>query len=330
MNLRVIKAGVLDTIQDMGRYGWQKLGINPGGVMDQWAAKTANMLVGNRIDEAVIEIHFPASDFFFEKAVMISICGADFSPYLNGDEIPCWQPILVNRFSILQFYGIKEGARAYLAINGGLNVPTWLNSRSTNLKAAVGGYNGRALQKDDEIAIPSLSPELLSLLGKNEFMILPWKASKAKDDNKKGEILILPGNEWDRLAISSKEKILGQSFTITHQSDRMGYRLKGEPLETIINEEVISSAVSFGTIQLLPDGQLIILMADHQTTGGYPRVGHVIAANHSGLAQMRAGEKVCFRLVGQQIAEDLLLKQQQHLLQLQNACKFRLEEFIRK
>jgi antagonist of KipI len=167
-------------------------------------------------------------------------------------------------------------------------------------------------------------------LDKKEFMVLPWKAGTAKNDNKKGEILILPGNEWDRLTISSKEKILRQSFTITHQSDRMGYRLKGEPLETTINEEVISSAVSFGTIQLLPDGQLIILMADHQTTGGYPRAGHVISAHHSRLAQMRAGEKVCFRLADQQIAEDLLLKQQQHLLQLQNACKFRLEEFIRK
>lgn len=329
MNLRIIKAGVLDTIQDMGRYGWQQLGINPGGVMDKWAAQAANILVGNDIKEAVIEIHFPASDFFFEKPVLIAVCGADFSPYLNGEEIPCGQPVLVNRFSILQFYGIKKGARAYLAIHGGFDVATWLNSSSTNLKAGVGGYKGRALQKDDEVIIHSLSPALLSLLRKKEFIILPWKANTTWDDNERTEVLMLPGNEWDRLDSSSKEDFLHQPFAISHQSDRMGYRLKSEPLITTSNEEVISSAVNFGTVQLLPDGQLIVLMADHQTTGGYPRVAHVISAHHSKLAQMRAGEKIYFKLTNHKIAENLLNKQQQHLLQLQNACIFKMAEILK-
>jgi antagonist of KipI len=328
MNLRVIKAGVLDTVQDMGRYGWQQLGINPGGVMDRWAAQAANILVGNKINEAVIEIHFPASDFFFEKPVLIAICGADFSPYLNGEEIPCGQPVLVNSYSILQFYSIKKGARAYLAIYGGLDLPAWLDSHSTNLKAGAGGYKGRALQKEDEMAIHSLSPELLSVLGKKEFIILPWKANTTWDDNEEKEILMLPGNEWDWLQGPSKEKIANQSFTITHHSDRMGYRLQGNSLSAITNEEVVSAAVSFGTIQLLPEGQLIVLMADHQTTGGYPRIAHVISAHHSRLAQMGTGDKIHFRLTDQQTAEDLLIKQQQHLLQLQNACTFRLQEYI--
>ena len=329
MNLRIIKAGVLDTIQDMGRYGWQQLGINPGGVMDKWAAQAANILVGNDTKEAVVEIHFPASDFFFEKPVLIAVCGADFSPYLNGEEISCWQPVLVNRFSILQFYGIKKGARAYLAIHGGLDVPAWLNSRSTNLKAGIGGHKGRSLQKEDEVAIRSLSPELLSLLGKKEFIILPWKANTTWDEKEEREILMLPGNEWDRLDSLSKEETLHQPFTISHQSDRMGYRLNSEPLGATINEEVISSAVSFGTIQLLPDGQLIVLMADHQTTGGYPRVAHVISAHHSRLAQMKAGDKIYFKLTNHEKAENLLIKQQQHLLQLQNACTFKLSELFK-
>ena len=329
MNLRIIKAGVLDTIQDMGRYGWQQLGINPGGVMDKWAAQAANILVGNDIKKAVIEIHFPASDFFFEKPVLISVCGADFSPYLNGEKIPCWQPILVNRFSILQFYGIKKGARAYLAIHGGFDVPAWLNSYSTNLKANIGGQKGRALQKEDEVAIHSLSPELLSLLGKKEFIILPWKANTTWIDNERTEILMLPGNEWDRLGNLSKENFLHQPFTISHQSDRMGYRLKSEPLITTNNEEVVSSAVSFGTVQLLPEGQLILLMADHQTTGGYPRLAHVISAHHSKLAQMKARDKIYFKLSNLETAENLLMKQQQHLLQLQNACTFKLAELLK-
>jgi antagonist of KipI len=329
MNLRIIKAGVLDTIQDMGRYGWQQLGINPGGAMDKWAAQAANILVGNDTKEAVVEIHFPTSDFFFEKPVLIAVCGADFSPYLNGEEIPCGQPVLVNRFSILQFYGIKKGARAYLAIHGGFDMPAWLNSYSTNVKAGAGGYKGRALQKEDEIAIHSLSPELLSVLDKKEFIILPWKANTTWDDDERTEILMLPGNEWDRLDSLSKEDFLHQPFTISHHSDRMGYRLQAQPLSVLNNEEIVSSAVSFGTVQLLPDGQLIVLMADHQTTGGYPRVGHVVSAHHSKLAQMRAGDKIYFKLTNQAIAENLLMKQQQHLLQLQNACTFKLSELLK-
>jgi antagonist of KipI len=235
---------------------------------------------------------------------------------------------LVNRFSILQFYRIKKGARAYLAVHGGFDMPAWLNSYSTNVKAGAGGFKGRSLQKDDEIAIHSLSPELLSLLGKKEFIILPWKANTSWDEGEGRDILMLPGNEWERLDSLSKEKFLHQPFTISHQSDRMGYRLKSEPLITTNNEEVISSAVSFGTVQLLPDGQLIVLMADHQTTGGYPRVAHIISAHHSKLAQMKAGDKIYFKLTNNETAENLLVKQQQHLLQLQNACTFRLQEYL--
>ena len=328
MNLRVIKAGVLDTIQDLGRYKWQQLGINPGGAMDRWSAQVANILVDNKKTEAVIELHFPASEFFFEEPALLTVCGADFSPHVNGEEIPCWQPVLINKYSILQFYGLKKGARAYLAVHGGFNIVAWLNSYSTNLKASIGGFNGRALQKDDEIFIPCLEPVFLSLLEKKEFMILPWKADTAWNENESKEILILPGNEWNRLDSVSKERIQEQAFAITHQSDRMGYRLLGDPLSVTTNEELISSAVSFGTIQLLPDGQLIVLMADHQTTGGYPRVAHVISSYHSRLAQMKTGDKISFRFTDQQTAEELLVKQQQHLLQLRNACTFRVQEYI--
>lgn len=330
MNLRVIKAGVLDTIQDSGRYCWQQLGINPGGAMDRWSAQVANVLVDNKKSEAVIELHFPASEFFFEVPALITICGAHFLPHLNGEEIPCWQPVLINRYSILQFHSLKKGARAYLAVHGGFDVPLWLNSYSTNLKTCTGGYNGRALQKEDEIAIRPLTPDLLYLLGKKEFMILPWKADTAWNENESNEILILQGNEWNRLNNVSKESIQDRVFTITHQSDRMGYRLLGDPLSVITNEELISSAVSFGTLQLLPDGQLIVLMADHQTTGGYPRVAHVISSYHSRLAQTKAGDKISFRFTDQHTAEELMVKQQQHLLQLQNACTFRLQEYCKK
>ncbi len=327
MNLRVIKAGLLDTIQDSGRYGWQDLGINPGGAMDKFAARTANILVGNDQHEAVIELHFPAAAFFFELPALIAVSGADFIASVNGEEVPVNQPILLSKFSILQFHGIKDGARAYLAVYGGLGIQQWLNSHSTHLKASIGGYNGRSLQKDDEIPLKS-TKDFYPLIGQKEFRVLPWKADDNWREWKGDDILVLAGNESDRLTNISKEKLLQHPFYITNQSDRMGYRLQSDPLLTMVHDEVVSSPVNFGTVQLLPDGQLIILMADHQTAGGYPRVAHVISACHSRIAQLRPGEAVHFRITSIASAETLLLQQEQHLLQLQNACQFKLEQLL--
>lgn len=329
MSVRIIKAGVLDSVQDLGRHGFQQLGINPGGVMDAWSAALANSLVGNNKKEAVLEIHYPASEFFFEEAALISVCGADFSANINAEEIPVGQPVLVNRFSILQFYGRKKGARAYLAVHGGFNIPAWLNSFSTNLKAASGGYKGRSLHKEDEILIHNVPEAWSAVLETKEFLILPWKAETAANDAVSENIFILKGNEWNNLCDASKEKILAQPFAVLPQSDRMGYKLKGEKLSVTTDEELISSAVSFGTLQLLPDGQVTLLMADHQTTGGYPRIAHVISAHLPLLAQKIAGDTIYFQLTDQQTAEDLWINQQQHLLQLQNACTFRIQEYFK-
>ncbi|HLG39321.1 MAG TPA: biotin-dependent carboxyltransferase family protein, partial [Chitinophagaceae bacterium] len=302
MNLRIIKAGVLDTVQDMGRYGWQHLGINPGGVMDKLSAKISNILVGNELNEAVIELHFPASAFFFEQPALIALSGADFSATVNGEEIPGFRPVIVSKYSILQFHRIASGARAYLSVHGGFDIPGWLNSSSTHLKAAAGGYEGRALQKDDEIRLRT-TIDLSPILQKKELEALPWKTDDDWGDHNTEEILVLPGNEWDRLDDHSKEKFFEQSFLITTHSDRMGYHLKGDSLSTTTDEEIVSSAVSFGTVQLLPDGQLIVLMADHQTTGGYPRIAHVISAHHSRMAQMKPGDQFSFRFTDQPTAE---------------------------
>lgn len=327
MSLRIIKAGVLDTLQDGGRYGYQHWGINPGGAMDKWAMQVANLLAGNTPGTVVLEMHFPAPVLLFQQPTLIALSGADFSATLNGDPIPHLHPVFVSKNSILQFHKIQRGARAYLAIRGGWDIPAWLGSFSTHLKAGAGGYRGRALQKDDQIGFCEM-PAVCSLLGKKEFLVCPWRADDQWDAFDDGPILLLPGHEWDRLTAAAKEKLPGEPFLVTHQSDRMGYRLQGEALDMEMPEELISSAVSFGTVQGLPDGQLTVLMADHQTTGGYPRIGHVIAAHHSRLAQLKPGEMLRFGLTDQPMAEKFWIKQQQHLLQLQNACTFRLGEFI--
>jgi antagonist of KipI len=327
MNLRVIKGGVMDTVQDLGRNGYQYLGINPGGAMDQMSARVANILVGNSPDEAFIEMHFPASAFFFEQPALIAVTGADFKASVNGEEIPLRHPVLVGKYSILQFEGLVQGTRACLAIHGGINVPKWLNSYSTNVKAHIGGYNGRPLQRDDELPLRK-QPDFEKLLGKNEFLALPWKADELRTEARADRILIIPGPEWDHLTEDSKRKFLQRSFTLTPQSDRMGYCLKGGALSLQNNQEMISAGVSFGTIQLLPNGQLIILMADHQTTGGYPRIAQVITAHHSRIAQLKPGEALRFHSCEQSVAEELLLKERSLVQQLQYACNFKLENLL--
>ena len=327
MSLTILKGGMLDTIQDAGRFGYQHLGINPTGTMDRFAASIANALVGNRPDEAVIELHFPASVFLFDQQAIIALAGADFNATINGEPIPINQTLLINKSSILQFQTKKNKARCYIAVKGGFKINKWLNSSSTNLKAEAGGLKGDRFKKDDVIELNS-EFDLSNILGTNDFKILAWKANDGWSENEQNEILLLPGNEWDWLDKNSKEKLVSGSFSISSNSDRMGYRLKGEILTTTINEELVSSAICFGSIQLLPDGQLIILMADHQTTGGYPRVATIISAHLSQVAQMNAGEKIRFRFTDQATAEKLFMKQKLHLLQLQNACKLRLENFI--
>jgi antagonist of KipI len=328
MNLRIIKAGILDTVQDLGRNGWQHLGINPCGVMDKVSAQLANSLVGNNPNEAVVELHFPASAFFFEQPAMIALSGADFSASVNGEEVPGLHPILVSKYSILQFHRVQAGARAYMAVHGGLDIPLWLNSYSTQLKAGAGGFMGRALQKDDEIKLRYMGNLFAELLGKKEFEILSWKLDDKWDKVQSDEVLALPGNEWQYLNQKSKDRFLTKPFTITNHSDRMGYHLQGKSLASSLHEELVSSAVTFGTVQLLPEGQPILLMADHQTAGGYPRIAHVISAHHSRIAQLKPGEMIRFQFTDPGTAEKLFIGQQQRLSQLHTACMFKLEEFL--
>ncbi len=327
MSIRVIKAGLLDTVQDLGRNGYQHLGINPGGVMDRFASTTANVLLGNEINEAVIEMHFPAPAFLFEQDAIIAIDGADFSPTINGETIRLRHPLIISKSSVLHFDKLIAGSRAYLSIKGGMNIEPWLDSYSTNLKAAAGGFKGRPLQRDDVIPLREKKDHTNILQGK-DFLHLPWEPDIRWNAILTEKIAVTPGHEWERLNESSKKIFYAQPYHISNAADRMGYRLAGKALVTDNKNELVSTAVSFGTIQLLPDGQLIVLMADHQTTGGYPRIGHVISAHLPRLAQLKPGEKIHFSPAGQREAEELYLLQRQHLLQLQNACTFRLDEFF--
>ena len=314
---------MLDTIQDLGRYGYQHSGINPSGAMDRFAARVANILACNPESTAVIELHFPAGEYFFEQSSLIAITGADYGPMINGDPIPINHPIWVNKFSVLQFSKLKSGARAYLAVHGGFRIDRWLDSFSTNLKAHAGGLHGSYFKSNEDIAFSSTSHAGFELTTKDtEYTVLPYYANYISETHTTNEVYVIAGKEWGDLAFTMKQKFLRNKYSIMAQSDRMGYRLKGDGLDTE-KKEIISSGVSFGTIQLLPDGQLIILMADHQTTGGYPRIAHVISAHHSMLAQKKSGEYIKFKMVEINEAQAMYLNQEKYLKDLTNAISLK-------
>ena len=327
MSLRIIKSGILDTIQDLGRSGLQHLGINPGGAMDRFSAQLSNALLGKDLKSAVMELHFPALQILFKKETIICICGADFFPAINEQPVPLHHPVAVNKNSVLKFNQLQSGARCYVSFLNSFKIPKWLNSYSTNLKAAAGGFRGRPLAKDDEIEFEN-GCCVSKIFQEKNFVVLPWKAQDVVDTRNEIECII--GSEWFCLTKEAQQNFQEHWFQITNEADRMGFRLSGQKLETKNDEQMVSSAVSFGTVQLLPHGQIIILMADHQTAGGYPKIAHVISAHLPILAQKKPNDVIRFKITSLEEAEKKIINQKKYLHQLQIACKFRMEELIMK
>jgi antagonist of KipI len=321
MSIVIIKPGILETIQDLGRTGQGSFGINTGGAMDRFAATLANILTGNDINEAVMEIHYPGPQILFEQDALISITGGDFTAGLNDEPLPLWQPVLIRKNTVLQFPKCKKGARAYLAVQGGFLVDKWLNSYSTNLKAGIGGWKGRRLEKGDELFFRKSDKCNSSLFkSENNFQLMRWRPDVRKTYQDPHEISYIKGHEWDELTRESKEVLDNTDFFLRSSSDRMGYQLKGETLYLNEKKEMVSCAVSFGTMQLLPNGKMVVLMADHQTTGGYPRIGHVITSQLPKLAQLRPGEAIRFKAIDINKAEEQLFFQQYEIQIWQRAC----------
>ena len=328
MSVSILRSGVLDTIQDVGRYGYGNLGINISGPMDHYAMKVANILVSNPTEKPVLEIHFPGPQILFEQNALISLTGADFAPTINGEPVHMWKPLVVRRKSVLLFSHREWGARCYLSVHGGFCVPKWLRSSSTNLKAKAGGWKGRKLEKGDEINFGETSLYYPALLKENNVAELPWSIDRKAVYQLEHEIGFIPGHEWSLLSEESQQRLLQSNFIIHPSSDRMGYNLRGPEISPMENFQLVSSAVSFGTIQLLPNNQLIILMADHQTTGGYPRIGHVISAHLPKLAQLAASDSLTLTPMDMASAEQLLFSQEMELQILSNGCQERMKNTI--
>jgi antagonist of KipI len=328
MSLCIVKPGVFDTVQDNGRYGYSKWGINPGGTMDRYAAQLANALVGNELTAAIIEIHFPAAEIQFQETSLISVTGADFTPFVNDTPVPLWKPLAIKSGGVLSFRGKRQGARCYLAVHAGLSIQPWLESFSTHTKVSAGGWMGRSLKKNDTLPffLGRYSIDPLS----TDVEVLPWSVNVQSVYTPPALISFVVGNEWSWLTSAAQQQLLDQAFHIDSSSDRMGYYLQEKPIAFQYREELLSSAVSMGTIQALPDGGLIVLMADHQTTGGYPRIGHVITAHLPRLAQRNGNETIRLNKISLADAEKIVFSLHQEVRNLQRSCREKLDQYYGK
>jgi len=319
LSIEVIKPGLLTTIQDLGRFGFQKYGVIAGGAMDSFALRTANMAVGNPEGTAALEITLTGPVLAFREEVMIAVCGADLSPNIGGVGVPMWRPVLVPKGSTLSFGEPVAGCRAYLAAAGGFEVAPVMLSRSTYLRAGIGGWEGRALREGDRLTIgkpTGLAKKIMSRLPSASesfpFAAASWRISShmlpatAYGRGRDKVVRALPGSEFGRFDERGRKSLFSEPFQILPQSDRMGYRLAGPVLQLSEPLEMISGAVAFGTVQVPPDGNPIVLMADRQTTGGYPKIAQVITADLPILAQARPGDWIRFREVSLREAEELL------------------------
>lgn len=316
MNIEVLRPGLLTSIQDLGRYGYQKHGVIVSGSMDSYSLRLANLLVGNDEGEAALEITLIGPSLRIKQDILMAITGGDLSPIVDGVAIPMWRPVYLKQGSILKFGECKAGCRSYLSIAGGYKIPEVLGSSSTYLRANLGGFQGRALKKGD--VLQSKSPQeqslkILQQLAKQSslasFVSTTWFVGRGHipQDSQHITVRMMRGRQFDQFTAESIEQLLHASFRVTSQSDRMGYRLSGSPLKLVNPREMISEAIALGTVQVPPDGNPIILLADRQTAGGYPKIAQIATVDISTVSQSKPGTNIWFQEISLAEAERLYL-----------------------
>ena len=326
MTITIKKAGIQTSIQDLGRHKFGNIGVQVSGAMDKFSLQIANVLVGNNPGTPGLEITINGPILEFKSHAIIAIVGASFNLTLNDQVLPTCRPILVYAGGTLSFGTRKKGARAYLSIRGGFDVPMVLGSRSTNLLEGFGGYDGRALKAGDELhAMIQQSPELKKINKKNKDFYAPsWHVRDVVSYRVRspGVIRFIPTAFWNDLPSKEKDIFTKIKYKVATGSNRMAYRLEGGALRGGSGHE-LSRPTTFGTIQLPPEGNPIVLMADCQTVGGDSVLGGVITFDHLLLAQLAPGDQLCFKAVNLDIAHDLLLCQNRDLRELGKTVKNR-------
>lgn len=333
--ITIIKPGLLSTIQDKGRYGFQKYGVISSGAMDELSHRLANILIGNDDNSPTIEMTLLGAVIHFHEDTLISICGGDLSPSINGClTVPMWRPVLIKKDTTLHFRGAKKGCRTYLAVAGGFSIPKLMNSASTYLRAAIGGFCGRSLQAGDEISFNRKSrlserifESLKTRLYHHPFAAANWFISPTPIPipEKNLVIQVMEGRQYHLFNEESREKFFQSLFQVTAQSDRMGYRLQGYPLQLQNHKELLSEAVTFGTIQVPADGNPIILLADRQTTGGYPKIAQIASVDFPLIAQAKPGDRIHFKKISHEDAQRQYIERERNLLQIKKGILYKFD-----
>lgn len=337
MSIQIIRPGLLTTVQDEGRFGYRRYGVPVGGSMDMFAARAANTLVGNSRHEAVLEITISGPELQVQTNQLISLCGADLSATVDQEPVPLWRPVLLRAGSVLKFGACRHGLRAYLAFAGGIDVPEVMGSRSTDVKAGFGGFQGRALRAADVLDTGRIQDTVRQWmcgmerqLGGNKPMVAPaWLLSERERPNYYGKSVIRVMQVQDHAEFSAESLKLfyADDYVISPQSDRMGYRMQGSSrLELDQPLHRLSEAVTFGTVQVPADGQPIVLMADHQTIGGYPVIAQVAAVDLPILAQAGPGSRVSFAEITHEEAGDLYILRERNLRLLDQLIRRKMAE----
>lgn len=313
MNLEIISPGLLSTIQDLGRFGYMDSGFSPGGAMDCFSARLANLLVGNSQGEGVIEMTALGITARFDCNSVIAVTGADMSPEINGRKAEMNKSIAVSAGDVLSMKNAAKGMRAYLAVACGFDIEPVMGSLSTNLKCAVGGFQGRKLKAGDLVPIRRTAD--IEYVGSRSIKI---------KETQSGCITVraVPGPQDDYFSASELEKFFSSEYKACAESDRMGIRLDGETICSIDGVDIISDGIVTGSVQIPPSGKPIIMMADRQTTGGYAKIATVITADLRYLAQLRAGDAVHFESISQSQAEKINRSEQRFFKRLERGFLF--------
>lgn len=302
---KVMKAGLQTTVQDLGRHGFREFGVSPSGAMDPYSLQMGNLLVGNTLGEAGLEAPIMGPVLMALHDVTIAICGGNLTPKINKQEIPLWKSIVIKKGQILSFGELKDGTRTYISIAGGIDVPYVLNSKSTYLTGKFGGFKGRALKEGDTLyGYP--------FTRRNRFLHTKFIPNYTNPLT----VRVIVGPHHEKFTSIGLETFLTKEYFISPQSNRMGYQLTGPKIEHSNTADIISDAIPLGGIQVPASGQPIILMAEHQTTGGYSRIATVISADIHRLAQAQPGTKVRFKEIDMQTAQDLLIESKRRLISI--------------
>lgn len=321
MSVTVIKPGMLSSFQDRGREGYQHQGIPAAGAMDERAHRLANALAGNTGDPATLEITLTGPTLRFDLPACFALAGADLGATLNGQDIPVHRPLVARAGDTLAFGArAATGVRAYLAVHGGFALPSVMGSESTYLRSGFGGFKGRALAKGDQIALRTPLAEGRDLDALHQALwdlriYLPGMVANKRRES----IRFLPGMHWEAFSEASRLAFTAAEFRISPQSDRMGYRLLGPALNMDAPRQMLSEAACFGTVQVPAGGEAIILMADRQTTGGYPKIAQIATVDLPALAQAAPGQTLRFQQITMEDAQRLDSDRERAFVQLQDA-----------